>query len=62
MYFFSYTKLYLRYKELLSKKDTLKEAEAIKLKMREDYEKHHNFDKLVLIRTIATKKFEFELM
>ena len=42
------------------KKNSTKEAEQVKTQLREQYEKHHTFDKLVLVRTIATKSYEFE--
>ncbi len=32
----------------------------MKNQLREQYEKHFTFEKLVLVRTIATKSFEFE--
>ena len=55
-----YSKLYLQYKELLSKNAKSKEAELVKTQLRDQFEKQFTFEKLVLVRTIATKSFEFE--
>ena len=54
-------KLYLKYKQHVSSKEK-KEAEAVKKELQDRYEREHTFDRLVLVRTIATKKFEFEQM
>ena len=43
-------------------KNEKKQAEEVKKELKEKYEKDYTFDKLVLVRTIATKKFEFEEM
>lgn len=56
-----YTALYLRYKELIDKKDP-KAADKVREEMRDRFEKDFAYEKLALLRTIATKKYEFELM
>jgi hypothetical protein len=56
---FRYTKLYLLYKECLEKKD-IKQADAFRSIIRDQFEKDFAYEKLVLVRTIATKRFEFE--
>ena len=58
-YIFRYTKLYLLYKERLEKKD-IKQADALRSIIRDQFEKDFAYEKLVLVRTIATKRFEFE--
>jgi hypothetical protein len=55
-----YTSLYLRFKACLAQKQQAKEAEALKLELRDKFEKSFTYEKLVVMRTIATKRFEHE--
>ena len=50
--------MYLQYKECIDKKD-LKGAERLRSEFKEKYEKSFAYAKLVLLRTIVTKKYEF---
>lgn len=51
--------LYTKYHKSLGKKKTPK-AEAIRAELKEKFEKDYSYEKIILLRTIATKKYEFE--
>ncbi len=54
-----YTALYLKFKACLAQKQA-KEAEVLKLELRDKFEKSFTYEKLVVMRTIATKRFEHD--
>jgi len=50
--------MYLEYKRLLDSKET-KGADKLRAQFKDKYEKSFSCEKLVLVRTIATKRYEF---
>jgi hypothetical protein len=50
--------MYLEYKHLLDRKET-KAADKLRAQFKDKYEKSFACEKLVLVRTIATKRYEF---
>jgi len=54
--------MYHEYKQLFSsnKKKDQERLKELKEKMEENFEKHYTFEKLVLLRQMATKYIQFE--
>ena len=51
--------MYAQYKLAMKGKDK-KVTEKLKADLTEQYDKKYPYEKIVLLRTIATKKFEFD--
>lgn len=52
--------LYTNYKLNMKDKKDAKLAEQYLESLRTKFERHYPYEKLIMLRTIATKKFEFE--
>ena len=53
--------MYIDYKAFIEKKD-VKAADKLRSEFKDKYERSFAYEKLVLLRTIATKKFEFQVL